>query len=71
MVALSLSREKVEVVYLPNLVKKMHLPMKTMKYVRETFIPSIVRHAKIRGYSRQDGEEIMYDVFIRNCRSLD
>ena len=30
-----------------------------------------LRHVKIRGYSRQDGKEIMYDVFIRNCCSLD
>jgi len=30
-----------------------------------------IRHVKIRGYSRHDGEEIMYDVFIRNCSSLD
>ena len=30
-----------------------------------------LRHLKIKGFSRQDGQELVYDVFIRNCSSLD
>jgi len=30
-----------------------------------------LRHLRIRGFSRKDGQELVYDVFIRNCSSLD
>jgi len=30
-----------------------------------------LRQLKIQGFSRKDGKKLMYDVFIRNCRSLE
>ena len=30
-----------------------------------------LRHLKIKGFSRQDGKELVLDVFVRNCLSLD
>lgn len=29
-----------------------------------------LRHLKIKGCSRQDGQELVFDVFVRNCPSL-